>query len=419
MKVLILGADGFIGRHIAFGLRAEGAEVIACARRSEALREMGFEVLPADLSDPATHEPGFWRAVLAGGVHLVNCAGLLTGSDEVFEAVHIKAPLAALQALDGGRMVQISAVGIDSAETAFARWRREAEAALSAEAVTILRPGLVVGETSYGGSSLVRAFAALPFVQPVVGDGRQPFNPVHAADLAQVVAECLRAPPGPGPFEIGGPETLSQAELGAAYRRWLGLSPARVLRLPLGLARRIGQLGEALKLGPISRAGVAQLEAGVTANSTALFEHIRTRPRGISEALRIRPAGTQDLWQARLYMLKPLIRITMSLLWIGAAIGAFLSPDASVAALMPGRPEGLALLAMRGGGMIELVLGLALLAHWSPRLTAIAQVVWIALAVIGLGLLAPGLWLLPMGGLVKMLPVLLLALVHLALLDER
>ena len=87
MKVLILGADGFIGRHIAFGLRAEGAEVIACARRPEALREMGFEVLAADLSDPATHEPGFWRAALAGGVHLVNCAGLLTGSDEAFEAV--------------------------------------------------------------------------------------------------------------------------------------------------------------------------------------------------------------------------------------------------------------------------------------------------------------------------------------------
>lgn len=32
-RVLILGADGFIGRHIAFALRREGWEVLASAKR--------------------------------------------------------------------------------------------------------------------------------------------------------------------------------------------------------------------------------------------------------------------------------------------------------------------------------------------------------------------------------------------------
>ena len=46
--VLILGADGFIGRHLAFGLRAAGWKVIACARRTARLERMGFDVLEAD-----------------------------------------------------------------------------------------------------------------------------------------------------------------------------------------------------------------------------------------------------------------------------------------------------------------------------------------------------------------------------------
>ncbi|MCB1513175.1 MAG: NAD(P)-dependent oxidoreductase [Hyphomicrobiaceae bacterium] len=47
MKVLILGADEFIGRHIAFALRAAGHEVTASARRPERLAAMGSAMLRA------------------------------------------------------------------------------------------------------------------------------------------------------------------------------------------------------------------------------------------------------------------------------------------------------------------------------------------------------------------------------------
>ncbi|MBD3788033.1 MAG: NAD(P)H-binding protein, partial [Sphingomonadales bacterium] len=278
MKVLILGADGFIGRHLAFGLRAAGAEVIAAARAPGRLAAMGFRVLAADLGDPATQDRAFWAPHLAGGVHVVNCAGLLTGSEAAFRAVHLSAPAAVAAARDGGQFLQVSSVGIEGVETPFARHRRAAEAMLAQlPDVTVLRPGLVLAETSYGGSSLMRAFAALPFARPVVGAGDQPFNPIHAADLAAVVLECLRAPPGLGPFEIGGPESLSQEALGALYRRWLGLRPVPVLPLPVGLARALGRLGDALRLGPISATAVAQLQHGVQADPAALLARIPTR----------------------------------------------------------------------------------------------------------------------------------------------
>ena len=189
MKVLVLGADGFIGRHIAFHLRDRGVEVLAHARAPARLAAMGFATIAADLTDPACHDPAFWAPHLADR-HVINAAGLLTGTKAVFRAVHLALPQALMAARpEGCRILHISAVGIEKAETGFARWRRESERVF--EGQIILRPGLVLADTSYGGSSLLRALAALPFVTPVVGDGRQPFNPIHAADLAEVVQEAL------------------------------------------------------------------------------------------------------------------------------------------------------------------------------------------------------------------------------------
>lgn len=419
MKALILGADGFIGRQIAFDLRANGWDVIACARRTDRLAAMGFEVLQADLHDPATHQPAFWRAALAGGVHLINAAGLLTGDEAAFEAVHVAAPLAARGALSGGRMVQISAVGIEGAQTPFARWRRAAELALAGEDITILRPGLVLGETSYGGSSLVRALAAMPVVTPVVGAGDQRFNPIHGADLAEVVRACLINPPAPGIWEIGGPEEITQSGLIGAYRGWLGLRPARRLRIPVGVAHWIGRIGEALSLGPISTTAVAQLEAGVLAAPKPLLAQIGARPRGVSAFIHARPAGTQDLWHARLYLLKPLIRFALAALWIGSALLGLLTPAAQITAMVPALSEGAALALGRLFGLADLMIGLALIANWRPKVWAQLQLVLVLGYTFGLGVIAPDLWADPIGGMLKNIPVLALILAHLALIEER
>jgi uncharacterized protein YbjT (DUF2867 family) len=416
-QVLILGADGFIGRHLAFALRARGWMVTAQARRSDRLRAMGFAVLGVDLTDPACHEPGFWTPYLPPGAALVDAAGLLTGSEVGFAAVHRDAPRAALATLRGPALL-ISAVGIDGSATAFARWRRETEALFAGH--TILRPGLVLADTSYGGSSLLRAFAAMPCFLPVVGQGDQPFNPIHAVDLAAVVEECLTAPPGPGVWQIGGPETLTQAGLAQALRGWLGLSPVRILRLPLLLAQALGRMGEALRMGPVSAAAVAQLQAGVLADPAPLLSRIGVRPRGVSVFLAARPAGTQDLWQARLYLVKPLLRLVLALLWLGSAgLGLMLAPSDFLPRIGTALPEGVAVMLARLGGLADLALGLALLRDWRPRAVALGQIGLVLGYTAGLTLLAPALWLDPFGGLLKNLPILVLMLLHLILTEER
>ena len=401
MKVLVLGADGFIGRHIAFHLRDQGHDVLAQARRPDRLARMGFQTLRADLTDPATHDPAFWRDPLSGR-HLINAAGLLTGTPSAFRAVHLAAPKAALAALEPGHhALLISAVGI-GADTPFARWRREAEAVFAGHA--ILRPGMVLADTSYGGSSVLRALAAFPLVTPVVGDGAQIFNPVHAADLAALVLHHLTAPPGI--TEIGGPESLSLTELTTLTRRWMGLARQPVLHIPLWLAKGLGRCGDILRLGPISATAVTQLQAGLVAAPSQMV-------RGVTDFTMARPAGTQDLWQARLYLLKPAIRLTLAVLWLAsAALGLTLQPGSFPMIDAP-------LWAARLGGLIDLGIGLALLRNWRPRLIGHAQLAMVAAYTVGLSLLAPALWADPFGGLLKNLPILALILTHLALAEER
>ena len=289
-QTLLLGAAGFIGQHIAIALREAGYNVLACARETRRLTAMGFDTLAADLADPATHSPDFWRPHVENCSRVINCAGLLTGRDADFHAVHVAAPQAVYAALPAtARGVLISAVGI-KADTPFATYRRRGEeiAKSAPIPVTILRPGLELADGSYGGSSLARALAALPIITPVVGSGDQTFNPIHADDLAALVIEALGRRPPDQPIEIGGPEQITQTDLLTSLRAW----------------------------------------QGVATDTTEQDRYFKTRPRGFATFLLARPSQTQDLWHARLYLLRPILRLTLALMWlVSGLIGLLLPAD--------------------------------------------------------------------------------------------
>lgn len=419
--VLVLGADGFIGRHLAFGLREAGWTVLACARRTSRLKRMGFKTLEVDLTAPDAHDPAFWRGHLSSVSHVVNSAGVLDASPRVYTAVHVTAPDALYTALPEARGLLISAVGIDEADTDFARFRHEGEKTAAKHDVAILRVGLVLGETSYGGSSLARALAVLPVVTPVVGDGTQTFNPLHAADLTQAVDHLLHHPPGPGPHDIGGPETITQAQLLQGLRAWFGLAPTRLLRLPVRLATWMGRVGDAMRLGPISATSVAQLQNGVLADHAALTDTLPTKPRGFSTFLATRPAGTQDLWHARLYLMRPALRVVLGLLWLASGLLGLFLPRADFLPLLPDTtlPDSALVAMARLGGLLDLALAAALFRGWRPRLVAGLQAALVLAYTLAFTVLSPGLWLLPLGGLLKNLPILALIAIHAILEEER
>ena len=416
--VLLIGADGFIGRHIAYHLRDEGADLLVSARNTRALEAMGFRTLRADLQSSSTHDPEFWRPHLAGGRAVVNAAGLLTGSEAGFEAVHQRAPEAIYAAMEpGAKGVLISAIGIGDSATAFARWRRAGETAASG--LTILRPGLVMGDTSYGGSSLARALAAMPLRMPVVGDGAQVSNPIHAADLPRAVRAVLTSDLPPGPHAIGGPERITQAELLALLRGWMGLPPVPVLPLPEPLARRIGRVGDALRLGPVSATSVAQFAGRLEAETSAPLAAIMPKLRGVRSFVTARPAGSQDLWHARAYLLRPVLRLTLALLWLASGVLGLALPPERFLHLTPGGVEAIWIALARLGGLADLALAWALMRNWRPQVTAAAQFALVVSYTLAFTALDAGLWALPLGGLLKNLPILALIAIWAVLERER
>lgn len=421
-RVLLLGADGFIGRHIAYHLRQRGISLICVARDTRALQQMGFEVFQADLL--MLHDN--WAAVLKRCDVIVNAAGLLNGAESDMHRVHVSAPAAIYRlGKDAGvsRIILISAVGIE-ADTAFGRTKTAGERVLQQSGLphVILRPSMVLAETSYGGSSMLRALAAFPVLTPMVGDGQQQFDPIHADDLAEVVRMAITSDRLDGQIICPcGPERVTQAKMLEGLRGWLGRPKLRQIGVPLRLARWAGWLGDRLKLGPISTTAVAQLEQGVGADYAAFHAQTGLTPRGFSQMLAARPAGSQDLWHARLYLLRPLVRFGLLFMWlISGLVGLFLPAERFVDGLSGlGLPDMAITVAARGAGLVDLAIALGLLLAWKLRKLALAQLAMVGAYTVVFGLLVPGLWLEPYGGLLKNIPVLLLILIHRVLEEEH
>lgn len=405
--------------------------MVAAVREPAAFRRKlpDIEAVAADFNRDTTAEA--WRSRLAGVEVVINCAGVLHGGrGQDIEAIHATAPIALFDACAAAgirRVVQISAISANAeAGTDYALTKKRADDHLRGLPVdwTVVRPSLVYGDGSYGGTSALRGLAGLPCVSPLVGDGSAAFRPIHIDDLVETVARVVEN----GRFarqtlEPVGPEVVTLRDLIAKYRAWLGLAPARAISIPMPLMRVASRIADLAGGGPLGTTSLHQLEADNAGKepATTFADKIGFMPRMMDEMLARRPAQTQDLWQARLYFLRPLLRTVLVLLWLGSALAGVLAPVASYAIVdaafsslgLPSRP-----LALAFSG-VDLLIAVALLARWRPRWMAAIQLAVVGGYTILLTVLAPTLWLDPFGALLKNLPILALIGVWAVLEEER
>jgi hypothetical protein len=99
VRVLVLGASGFIGSHVAATLAGLGHEVRAGARRPDAAKRLApaHEWVRADFSELG--EPSNWTGLLEGVDAVVNCVGVLQdGAGDSLRAAHVTGPAALIAA---------------------------------------------------------------------------------------------------------------------------------------------------------------------------------------------------------------------------------------------------------------------------------------------------------------------------------
>ena len=266
MSVLVTGATGFVGSHLAAHLARRGDDVRCLVRRpAEAgwLAALGVRVVAGALDDA-----GSLQAAVAGVDVVYHLAGLTAaGSEREFLAVNAEGTARLLEAAAAARpaparfvhVSSLAAVGptepgqlVTEASpcrpvTAYGRSKLAGEAVVrrSALAWTIVRPPAVYGPRD---RELLRMFRIVRFgFAPVFGRGAQELSLVYAEDLAAGIAQAAAAPPAAGAtYHLAHPGIVRSRELvreiGRAVR---GRAPFIVPVPPAIAARVVRAIGRA------------------------------------------------------------------------------------------------------------------------------------------------------------------------------
>jgi len=243
MRVLVTGADGFLGRYLVTGLA--GHEVICASRRPMA--DVDWRPL-GDLTGVVD-----WETLLQGAdavVHLANIAHQQASEDD-FERVNHRqtaALCAAAKAAGVRQVIYVSSIYAQSGHTsarmlteadapqpvsAYGRSKLAAEQAVAASGApfTILRPVLVVGKGAKANAAMLEKLARLPLPLPLGAiTAKRSF--LSAENFATGVATVLGNPRALGEtYIVADREPCTVGDLIARMRAEEGRS-ANIIALP-------------------------------------------------------------------------------------------------------------------------------------------------------------------------------------------
>ena len=255
-RVLLTGATGFVGSHIAGAFVEAGYEVLCGVRASSDMRWIsdlpiervsldvkgGAEGLPraVENADLVVHAAGITRARRVEDYHSVNAEGTRRLAVAAFEAGVRRFVLISSLAARGPD----DPTKDDHPESAYGRSKLEAEAYLRSlggrmEAV-VLRPAAVYGPRD---TDLLPLFKMANRGWLPVPSGANLLQPVYATDVARAALAAVREPLGFGPFPVAENRLYTWKEVIAGLEKALGRT-VRTVRLPAAAFTLAGRAAE-------------------------------------------------------------------------------------------------------------------------------------------------------------------------------
>ena len=252
-RCLVVGAGGYIGRHLVAALRADGCEVVEAVHSGGGGHVRTWDItdaaqIPADLD---RFDVLFWMAGSSGTTVSFERApdfirGNVTSLAQVLNALRGLArpprlvfPSTRLvyKGLRDQRLVETAPLE-PLTPYAATKWMGESLLQMYGRQYgvpyTVVRLCVLYGNTCPGPGSygtlrhfLEPAQAGRPI--PIFGDGAQRRSLIHVADLARVLGECgLHAATRDGVFNLGGPDALSVREIADKIAAVYGVPVATV-----------------------------------------------------------------------------------------------------------------------------------------------------------------------------------------------
>ncbi|SEB73045.1 Nucleoside-diphosphate-sugar epimerase [Nocardioides exalbidus] len=231
MRVLVLGATGYVGSRLVPHLLERGHEVVAASRSVPDPGRFGWddrvEAIRCDVADPSAVAEAL--ADVDALVYLVHSLDRTDFTDVDRNGAEVVAEAVAAAGLR--RIVYLSGLVPDVAEdqlSAHISSRLEVERILlgASDDAVALRAGVVLGagSTSF---EIVRQIATLFLVQPVPTWMRSTVQPIAVSDVLRAFDDALAGEIS-GAVDVGGPDVLPYPDLMRACAREAGLPRLRV-----------------------------------------------------------------------------------------------------------------------------------------------------------------------------------------------
>lgn len=432
MNILITGASGFIASSIVTELLHAHHTVTCCVRDVSYTQKIvpTATVIPCDFINDQSS--ALWVERLKNIDAVINCVGILSHpNNKVLWAIHYETPKALFDACVSvgiKKIIQISALGIEESDVAYAASKKAADDYLLSLPIhsVILRPSLVYGRGSYGGSSLFRGLCGLPGVTPVVDKGMQQFQPIHVEDLSKAVVTLLERPQKHSlVLTAVSAKRINLATILTTLRSWLGFSKSTFVFIPLSLIRlgaRIGNLIPYSILNTNSYKLLLQNNIASPEDTQKFQDEIGFTPREFVEGVYSYPSSIQDRWHARLYFIKPVLKWSIAFIWLFTAISClFFYPRAASYDLLAqvGVSTFWQPFLFYSAVLLDAGIGLSVLCMKHIKKIGLLQI----LIILGYSALLtwklPNLWFEPFAPLAKNIPLLAAILVYLALESDR
>lgn len=221
--VLVTGGSGFIGSHIVRNLVVKGHKVAVLSRSPERAKKStqpGVEVRRGDIDDiGALKQAMAGIEVVINTVQFPNHPVEKPSKGHTYMAVDGEGTVRQVEAAKAAgvkRFIYLSGAGTREGQTApWFKAKLMAERAVRASGLdyTIFRPSWVYGPEDRSLNKFATFARFLPFI-PVIGSGKTRVQPIHVADLAEVVATSVDMSKAVNQaYELGGPQELSMDEI--------------------------------------------------------------------------------------------------------------------------------------------------------------------------------------------------------------
>jgi len=247
VKIAITGGTGFVGRHVATRLRADG-HVVVCLGRADRL-----------------------EGAFTGCEAVVHCAGINREiGSQTYRAVHVEYTRRVVDEARRAGVTRISMLSFLRARPDCgsgyheSKWAAEEIVRGSGLGWTILKAGVIYGRGDHMLDHLSHAFHTFP-VFGLVGMRSRPVRPVAVEDVAGILAATANDDPrlSRRTFAVLGPDELLLSDAVHSVADVVGRRPWLV-PLPIVAQRLIAALAETLMIVPlVSRAQVRILAEGI------------------------------------------------------------------------------------------------------------------------------------------------------------